>query len=136
MAQSSVWKETACIEWTGNRMWKGYGTLRLDGKNQRAHRVSYQVAYDVTLTPDDCVCHYCDNPPCINPTHLFIGTVQDNNADRFAKGKYKRKLDDNTRSVVVVRYQLGEGTHRSLAAEYGVSHMTIGDIVRASVPTG
>lgn len=75
-----------CWEWTGTRVPFGYGILIVDGKQKRAHRVAYEEF--VGPIPDDAlVCHKCDNPPCINPAHLFIGTHIDNAKDRNAKGR-------------------------------------------------
>jgi len=79
--------ETGCWEWTLSRLPYGYGRVAfLGNKNQYAHRVAWILTHgDI---PDGlCVCHKCDNPPCINPDHLFIGTYADNAHDRDAKGR-------------------------------------------------
>lgn len=53
-----------------------------------AHRVAYQLTHNnIQLSPNDCICHHCDNPRCINPKHLFLGTQADNMADKVAKGR-------------------------------------------------
>lgn len=81
--------ESACWPWTGWRHREGYGGVLSDGLGSRsllAHRVAYVIAYghfDSRL----CVCHRCDNPPCCNPTHLFLGTIGDNNRDKARKGR-------------------------------------------------
>jgi hypothetical protein len=81
-----VKKGRGCWEWTGARNWKGYGVLRVDERNQLAHRIAYQLAYGET--PFDLyVLHHCDNPGCVRPDHLFLGTLADNNADMRAKGR-------------------------------------------------
>lgn len=78
-----------CWEWTGHLMKFGYGVVRADGKVRKAHRVSY--ALNNGPVPDDMmVCHRCDNPSCVRPDHLFLGTQQDNMDDRMAKGRYRR----------------------------------------------
>lgn len=74
-----------CWEWTASLTTKGYGQLCKDGKTQRAHRVAYAL---FVKDPGELqVLHTCDNPPCCNPRHLFIGTTQDNTADMRTKGR-------------------------------------------------
>lgn len=72
-----------CWEWTSYRV-DGYGRFWL-GCSMLAHRVSWILTHS---DPGDiCVLHRCDNPPCVNPTHLFLGTRQDNNRDKIEKGR-------------------------------------------------
>jgi hypothetical protein len=66
----------------------GHGAIRVDGKMEKAHRVAWKLAHG-SIPDGMCVCHHCDNPPCINPAHLFLGTVADNNRDRHNKGRSK-----------------------------------------------
>jgi hypothetical protein len=67
----------------------GYGVIRYAGRVQKAHRVSYTL--NNSPIPDGMmVCHSCDNPSCVRPDHLFLGTQQDNMDDRMAKGRYQR----------------------------------------------
>lgn len=77
-----------CWEWQGYRIDKGYGRLRHEGGKKLAHRVSYEAF--VGAIPDGmCVLHKCDNPPCVNPDHLFLGTNLDNVKDCINKGRHK-----------------------------------------------
>lgn len=66
----------------------GYGAIRISGKTVRAHRVSYE-AHKGEIPDGMCVLHRCDNPSCVNPDHLFLGTMADNNNDRDNKGRTK-----------------------------------------------
>lgn len=78
--------ENGCWEWVGYFGSGGYGMMGYNGKNQRAHRVSYE-AYKGSIPKGMVVRHTCDNPACINPDHLILGTQKDNVADREARNR-------------------------------------------------
>ncbi len=82
-----------CWPWTGARTRAGYGLMGLGPRNAGGiyvHRLSWELAHG-RLAGELCVLHRCDNPPCVNPAHLFIGTRADNNADMVAKGRHWRQ---------------------------------------------
>lgn len=80
--------ESGCWIWIGNTMNNGYGVISLGarGKSELAHRFSYRYHYGSIADGMD-VCHTCDVQPCVNPDHLFEGTVSDNMKDCWSKGR-------------------------------------------------
>lgn len=83
-------KSGECWLWiAGKKGRDGYGSCWFGGKPSRAHRVSWELTNGPV--PDGMVvCHRCDNPPCVNPDHLFLGTLKDNAQDRNRKGRTSR----------------------------------------------
>lgn len=123
----------SCWEWTAYRDKTGYGTFGIDGKKERAPRVAWALASGEI--PDGlCVLHTCDNPPCCNPKHLFLGTRADNVQDAIRKGRHitgemvggSKLTEDN---VHLIRHCLDLGCkQRETADVFRVSEMTISDI--------
>lgn len=88
--QSRFWakveKSSGCWTWTGGKLSSGYGRIRMNMKRVRAHRAAWRIAKGEIPTGMS-VLHKCDNPACVNPDHLFLGTQQDNLKDMCAKGR-------------------------------------------------
>lgn len=80
-------EETGCWNWRGCRTTYGYGVTHYLGQKIYAHRLSAHLWLRMPLDSDKFVCHSCDNPPCFNPKHLFIGTASDNLRDAVNKGR-------------------------------------------------
>lgn len=119
-----------CIIWNGPMHKAGYGQLK-DGHGNRilAHRLAYMLV--VGPIPEGLgVLHRCDNPPCVNPFHLFVGTQADNNADRDAKGRFPVKLTKQMIGEIVMCYLTGIWTQRDLAKQYHVSPASILRVLR------
>jgi len=129
-----------CWPWTGSRSRHGYGRIGLGGKRGRveiASRVSWELSHGPI--PDGMgVLHRCDNPSCVNPAHLFLGTQADNVADMYAKGRGNRPRGEahtcarfTVDQVLSIRqsYAAGGISQRELGERYGVSHRAIGRLV-------
>lgn len=85
---------SGCWEWQGTRTAQGYGGFRIGGTMRKAHRVAWELTHG-PIPPGagphgTCVLHRCDNPGCVRPDHLFLGTNRDNARDREAKGRTAR----------------------------------------------
>lgn len=125
----------SCWLWLGSKNLKGYGHFRLNGKIEQAHRAAWLVAYG-EIPKGLHVLHACDNPPCVNRDHLFLGTNGDNSADKISKGRqakgkkiYSTKL--TPADVLEMRrlYATGKVTHRILAKMFHVNHSQIYRVV-------
>jgi hypothetical protein len=89
-----------CWEWTGRVNGKGYGEIDF---HQFSHSYSHRIAWILTNgeIPDGlCVLHECDNPPCCNPDHLYLGTNKDNVDDKMRKGRHRCGQDAGTSKLV------------------------------------
>lgn len=135
-------KGADCWTWTGACSIGGYGQMGIKGKTVGAHRISYEI--HIGPVPQGLyVLHRCDNPPCCNPRHLFLGTIADNNADRDAKGRVSRgdhvdpacrargeRCHKSPLTEEIVRtlrrdYALGGVSLKTLAQRYQVTKTTV-----------
>lgn len=93
-----VVKTESCWLWDASVDRKGYGKINHNGKPKSAHRLSYEIAYG-PIPEGMFVCHKCDNPPCVRPDHLFIGTNKDNMADMKSKGRGRKPLNKHKKNA-------------------------------------
>lgn len=120
----SVDPKSGCWNWQGSKVQKGYGQAWDGEKVKLAHRLSYEL-HRGPIADGMCVCHHCDNPACVNPAHLFIGTNSDNMADKVTKGRQSRKLSDS--EVRQIRAAVGI-IQQDLATQFGVGQDEISRI--------
>lgn len=85
-----VTDSNGCWVWQGSKNWKGYGQVLFRGVRWVIHRFMY-AAYIGPIPPGMFVCHTCDNPPCCNPDHLWLGTHADNQKDMVRKGRHAKQ---------------------------------------------
>ena len=139
----NVKKTESCWIWTGSKVF-GYGQLSVYGRgkaNIRAHRLSWLLHHGV-IPVGLCVLHHCDNPTCVNPAHLFLGTLKDNSRDMFTKQRCslqrypelyqprgKKLTSEDVRNILMDM----RSTHVELARRYGVTAVLIGQIRRGQV---
>ncbi len=132
-----------CWIWTGAKRTSGYGVFKLDGKAESAHRVSYKL-FKGNIPEGIFVCHTCDNPMCVNPDHLFLGTASDNMMDaqnkgrlvipegkRFKKGYMPSFATITKEQAIQVKMMLKKGMRNiDISEATGIKYQTIVDIKR------
>lgn len=131
-------KGEECWEWTGgtDRQFYGRFSAELHGvMHTKAHRYSWALQHGVPIPDGMVVCHSCDNPRCVNPAHLWLGTQDDNMRDKISKGRHvlnhargearpEAKLTESEVRVIL----LDARPYAVIAADYGVHTQTISSI--------
>lgn len=147
-----------CWEFQAHRDQSGYARFRVGRSQQRAHRVAWEIANGRSVPEGMCVCHTCDNPPCVNPDHLWLGTKATNNLDMALKGRHwtqksgaMRELKDRKKETIargekngsskltaarvrVIREEAASGIpYAELARQFGITRQAVRLIVLGEV---
>lgn len=138
MAHSAaIRKGEGCWEWVKEIGSFGYGVFSYAGVNRLAHRVSYELSIG-EIPSGMIVRHKCDNPPCVRPGHLELGTLADNNRDAARRGRTAHG-ERNARAVLTesqvreIRGLAGLVFHKDIAIMYGVSKSTVDSIIAGTL---
>lgn len=127
-----VEKTDDCWVWRGHRSPDGYGQVTYNGRIRRAHRVAWELEHG--SVPDDlCVCHACDNPLCVNTSHLWVGTHAANARDRAQKGRSADRRGERSPAAVLTKDDVKEirrrrsrgETYRSITSDFEVSKAAV-----------
>jgi len=142
MSQESLFEKytipepnSGCLLWIGYLDKHGYGVAHIAGtrgRNTSAHRIAWEL-YKGEIPEGECVLHRCDNPPCVNVNHLFLGTQSDNMKDAGRKGRMRKgsihhnaKLSD----ADVVAIRASTGLQKDIATQFGISRSNV-SIIRS-----
>lgn len=134
---AKVEKTGTCWLWSGRKTQGGYGQFGINGVPVYAHRFSWELHNSNKIQKGKHVCHSCDNPPCVRPDHIWLGTPLQNMRDCIRKGRMRHprmvgeqigvsKLTDQQVREIRAKYK----TIQMLAEEYGVSEGTIHFILK------
>ena len=125
---SRVGKGPSCWEWTAGKFPYGYGSIKIGSSDRGAHRYSYELHFG-RIPEGMMVCHHCDNPGCVRPDHLFLGSATENARDMVAKRRHVRMLGERhggskltAENVIWARRRRRAGaTYKELADVLGMS---------------
>lgn len=113
--------ESLCWEWISGRNLQGYGVISVNNKTRLASREVYSRVFG-PIPDGGCALHSCDNPACVNPLHLFIGSNRDNSVDMARKGRAGGQKLTLTQAIAIYNEK---GDWDTMAAKYGITRQAI-----------
>ncbi len=116
-----------CWNWKASKR-NEYGLFWIRARTYGAHRIAWYLTHG-KIPRGLCVCHHCDNPSCVNPSHLFLGTQGDNQLDAVRKGRKSKLTVDEVREIREIQDE-GGWTQQEIADAFGVDRSTIYSIKR------
>ncbi|WP_293756498.1 HNH endonuclease signature motif containing protein [Stenotrophomonas sp.] len=134
---------SGCWAWTGAKLPRGYGRFYFQGRAQYSHRVALRLLRGAEVPDHLVVMHSCDNPWCVNPEHLSVGTQKENMRDASRKGRVvhvqswrggrnpKAKLSDSDCMRLLDEAARGVSS-RALSEQHGITITRVQQIVRAA----
>lgn len=126
-------KNNECWNWTHATSNHGYGSFTFNGKRYIASRLAYEI-YIGPIEKGHHICHKCDNPKCVNPSHLFSGTIKENMSDmvkknRSAKGQNHSQSKLNDRQVKIIKKLIKQNRKNiEIAAKFNINRRTVNHI--------
>jgi hypothetical protein len=143
---SKVYKTDTCWLWLASKNKPGYGYFNTTSKKcVRAHRFAWELSHHKKIPEGVCVLHHCDNPPCVNPAHLYLGTQAVNMADMIRRGRSAAgrpncrtrgehsgmaKLNEEQVRAIRIAYAAGKISQGTLARRYGVDQTLVSLVVK------
>jgi len=128
MTSQVITTSSNCHEWQRAINTRGYGQVGFQGKLWMTHRLVWTLV-NGDIPKDMVVCHRCDNPKCINPNHLFLGTMSDNSKDSVKKGRWKAYFTCEQADIIRKEVTPDRGSISKIARKYGVSPSVIGRMI-------
>lgn len=125
-----VEKTTSCWNWIANKNRKGYGRIWVDGRNEFAQRVAFTMLYG-QFNKKMRILHCCDNPSCVNPKHLYIGTDADNGRDKAIRGRAamgEKNGNSKLKPKDIIAIRRSADSYANLARTFGIDRTQVWNI--------